>query len=86
MSNSGGFPFPIPVLPAADPAAAPLAPADPALRARMMSMAPMLGAEEALFFADFADANAEGKRRKWVRVGIGAAGGLALGVILAKVL
>ncbi len=82
MANNGAFPFP----PLALPQSAPLAPADPALRARMMGLAPALGEEESLFFADFADANPEGKKRKWVRVGIGAAGGLALGFVLAKVL
>ena len=89
-------PFPLPALPGgllpspSNPQAGQISPLsglqDPVVRSRMMQLAPDLSETDGEFFADFADATKVGGKRKLVRLGIGAAVGLAVGFGLCKLI
>lgn len=82
-------PLPLPALPAGllPPSPSPLsALQDPLVRSRMMQLAPDLNDTDGEFFSDFADATKVGGKRKLVRLGIGAAVGLAVGFGLCKLI
>lgn len=79
------LPIPIPSLitPGTTPAPTltPGAPMDPTLKAQMIAQAPNLPDAQAQDLFDVADATTVGQREKWMRIGLGAAGGILLGVV-----
>lgn len=78
------LPVPIPTLTIpglAAPVIAPGASMDPTLKAQMIAQAPNLPDNQAQDLFDVADATTVGQREKWMRLGIGAAGGILLGVV-----
>lgn len=60
------------------------APLDPALKAQLLAAAPNIPQAQAQDLFDVADATTVGQSTKWMRIGLGAAGGLVLGLVAGK--
>jgi hypothetical protein len=58
---------------------------DAAARAQLLALAPSLPEDRAEFLAELNDATPYGKRQRWIRMGIGAACGVVLGLALGRV-
>lgn len=61
-------------------------PLDPLVKAQLLALAPGVPDAQASDLLDFVDATHLGKQQKFMRIGIGAAGGLVLGFALCKIL
>lgn len=59
-------------------------PLDPTSKAVLLANAATLPDERARDLLEISDATPLGKRAAWVRVGLGAAGGLLAGLVLAR--
>ena len=61
-------------------------PLDPLVKAQLLALAPQIPDNQAQDLLDFVDATNVGHKAKLMRYGIGAAGGVFVGLVLAKVL
>jgi hypothetical protein len=79
LGAATGPAIPLPAFPSGGPL-------DPAAKAAFLAMAPNVPDDQAQDLLDFVDATDLGKKQKLMRIGMGAAGGLLVGAVLAMVL
>jgi hypothetical protein len=79
MGAATGPAVPLPQLGAAGPL-------DPLVKAQLLALAPNIPDDQAQDLLDFVDATQLGKRTKMMRIGLGLAGGVVLGFVVAKVI